>query len=94
MFPSDTAGWIGFTLFIIVMLPLAAIALALTIDNTKALNEEKALRVELADMVRECDAIGPSPTDEQMAALNARIERYRQRFADFRASPFVISKPT
>lgn len=94
MFPSDIAGWIGFSLALVVILPVAAICLMFIIDNTKVLNEEKALRVELDDIKREAARISPEPTDEQLAALNARLDQYRQRFAAFQRSPFVITRPS
>lgn len=81
----------GIILGSVVILVVGVAALLLIIDNTRVLNERKALHVELDDIQRECDAIGSHPTDEQVAALNARIDHYRKRFDTFRASPFVIS---
>lgn len=94
MFPSDTAGWIGLGLALVVILPVAVVCLMLIIDNTKVLNEEKSLRAELDGIKREADRIGYDPTYEQVTALNARLDQYRQRFDAFRRSRFVISKPT
>jgi hypothetical protein len=92
MLPSDTAGWIGLTLALIVALPVLAIGLLLINENTKALNEQKALRAELDEIMRDASGIGAKPTDEQVTAIYARLDRYQRRFADLQRSPFVISR--
>ena len=77
--------------FAVTILVLVGIIVVLAIAaNTKVLQEEKALRRELADLSREADQIGPHPTAAQVAALTARVAAFRQRLDDFRRSPFVI----
>lgn len=80
---------------IIIAIILAVVllaAVALIVKNTGTLNEQKALRAELADMVREADEMGTQPTDEQIAALQARIGKYEVRWRAFKRSPFVIDR--
>lgn len=80
------------TASIAVLILVAIVVSFLLTENTSVLNEHKALREELADIRRQADAIGPHPTMAQVEALQARIDRYEQRYRTFRASPFVIDR--
>ena len=77
---------------VLVLVIVGVIVVAAIIANTKVLNEQKGLRRELDDIQREADGIAPNPTDEQVAHLVARVERYRNRFHAFQHSPFVVNR--
>jgi hypothetical protein len=93
MLPSDTAGWIGLTLALIVALPVAAIALLLIIDNTKALNQEKELRQRLAALNARLATMTPDTPMTDIEALQRDIAEYDRYFTEWKRSPFVVSRP-
>jgi hypothetical protein len=76
-----------------IMLPLLALCLWAIVVNDKALTEQDNLRRELAQMLRDCDAIPlDAPSDDPaLSALRERISAYGVRYAAWKRSPFVLS---
>jgi len=82
---------VGVAVFSLLILVGLGICLAVGVDTNKLLNEQKSLRLEMADIKRQMNAIGPNPTHAQLVALNTRVGEFRKRLDAFEQSPFVIT---
>jgi len=92
MFPSDTAGWIGFSLALAVIIPMAIICGALCWDNTRALNQDKDLRARLKQL--QIDVAETDPDDaEAVSQIQARTTALGHEIDEFQRSPWVIAAP-